>query len=131
MDAHSTVTAEEGDRYSLKPPKISQSSSEGQSACHNRQEVSGSNPLCGAKIVVRKVNGEWEAQYLTYWFVPHRPHIHPGVFMVESPCIKLCELNRTKEYCISCHRTLEQIKNWSKMTEEQKLAALYREPNFF
>jgi len=51
--------------------------------------------------------------------------------MVDSPCIKVCKLDYSKEYCIACLRTIEQIKNWSKMTDEQKRAALYREPNFF
>lgn len=37
-----------------------------------------------------------------------------------TPCIKKCELN-TKEECISCGRTLEEIKLWSTFTTKQKI----------
>lgn len=44
--------------------------------------------------------------------------------MVESPCVNICKLNSTGEYCLGCNRTLDEIRNWSKMTVEQKLAVL-------
>lgn len=46
--------------------------------------------------------------------------------MVESPCINVCKLNVTREYCIGCKRTLEELRNWSSMTEQQKLAIVER-----
>lgn len=37
-----------------------------------------------------------------------------------SPCIKQCELDINREYCVSCLRTLEQIANWRYYTSEQR-----------
>lgn len=37
-----------------------------------------------------------------------------------SPCINQCTLNE-KDVCLGCKRTLNEILNWTKLTEEQKL----------
>ena len=39
---------------------------------------------------------------------------------VKSPCKNKCELDSSKEYCISCQRTTKEIENWSFFSEEQK-----------
>lgn len=31
---------------------------------------------------------------------------------VESPCVKICELDKTKSLCIGCFRTVEEIGEW-------------------
>ncbi len=31
----------------------------------------------------------------------------------ESPCLKKCELNKKKTYCVSCLRTVFEITNWN------------------
>lgn len=38
---------------------------------------------------------------------------------IESPCIQKCKLNNGK--CEGCNRTLDQIRNWSKYTDEERL----------
>ena len=37
---------------------------------------------------------------------------------IVSPCQKVCKIE--DNICIGCHRTLEQISNWSKMTDEER-----------
>ena len=38
---------------------------------------------------------------------------------VLSPCTDQCELTR-EGYCRGCFRTMEEIANWSEMTEEER-----------
>lgn len=37
----------------------------------------------------------------------------------KSPCIKVCKLK--DGYCIGCKRSIYEISNWSKMTDEEKI----------
>ena len=39
---------------------------------------------------------------------------------VNSPCINICKLDENK-ICIGCYRTLDEIANWTKYTNEEKL----------
>lgn len=39
---------------------------------------------------------------------------------VNSPCINICKLDENK-ICIGCLRTIDQIANWTKYTDEQKI----------
>jgi predicted Fe-S protein YdhL (DUF1289 family) len=41
---------------------------------------------------------------------------------IESPCKKICKLSNS--ICIGCGRNIEDIKNWSKYTEEKKKIVL-------
>ncbi len=43
-----------------------------------------------------------------------------------SPCIKQCDYNPELEICSSCKRTIKEIRDWSKMSEKQKLSVLHR-----
>ena len=52
--------------------------------------------------------------------------INTGVGEVTSPCIGTCLLDPSIGGCIGCYRTVEEIKNWSKMTYDEKLTALRR-----
>ena len=38
---------------------------------------------------------------------------------VPSPCIQICNLD-SKDVCFGCRRTLTEIGNWSKYTNEEK-----------
>jgi len=38
---------------------------------------------------------------------------------VNSPCINICKLDENK-ICIGCYRTLDEIANWTKYTDEEK-----------
>jgi predicted Fe-S protein YdhL (DUF1289 family) len=40
---------------------------------------------------------------------------------VESPCIKVCKLDE-HSVCAGCGRTLAEIADWSRLTEEQQRA---------
>ena len=39
---------------------------------------------------------------------------------VKSPCINICKLDENK-ICIGCFRTIDEIANWTKYTDDQKL----------
>ncbi len=43
---------------------------------------------------------------------------------VSSPCINVCRMDEQNRYCIGCFRSLEEIKRWSAMTEEERLAIM-------
>jgi predicted Fe-S protein YdhL (DUF1289 family) len=43
---------------------------------------------------------------------------------VESPCIRLCQLDASGTLCLGCHRTLYEIATWSGMTDAQRQATL-------
>ena len=38
---------------------------------------------------------------------------------VNSPCINICKLDENK-ICIGCYRTLDEIANWTKYTDEEQ-----------
>lgn len=44
--------------------------------------------------------------------------------MVESPCIAVCRLDLSKEYCAGCYRTLREITRWRDMTDIERSAVL-------
>ncbi|MFV2052197.1 DUF1289 domain-containing protein [Aliiroseovarius sp. YM-037] len=39
---------------------------------------------------------------------------------VESPCIKVCVVHPEARICIGCHRTLDEIRDWSRMTADAR-----------
>ncbi|WP_373975866.1 DUF1289 domain-containing protein [Chitinibacter sp. SCUT-21] len=43
-----------------------------------------------------------------------------------SPCIKLCQLDESGNHCIGCLRTLDELRQWSKASDEEKQAILDR-----
>ncbi|WP_414717556.1 DUF1289 domain-containing protein [Steroidobacter sp.] len=44
------------------------------------------------------------------------PHLRPPV---ASPCIKVCVLD-ARNVCVGCGRTIDEITQWSRLTEEQQ-----------
>ncbi|MBU3564916.1 DUF1289 domain-containing protein [Polynucleobacter sp. MWH-HuK1] len=38
-----------------------------------------------------------------------------------SPCINWCDINPENGYCRGCYRTLNEIADWSDMTNSEKL----------
>ena len=46
--------------------------------------------------------------------MPRRKKLQP----IASPCLNVCKIKNN--ICIGCQRTLEQISNWSKMTDEER-----------
>lgn len=47
------------------------------------------------------------------------------MYKVESPCVRNCCLD-ADDICMGCLRTLDEIKDWSTLTEDQKSAVLSR-----
>lgn len=41
--------------------------------------------------------------------------------MYISPCVQLCVVDKETNKCKGCNRTLEQIKDWSKYSDEQRM----------
>jgi predicted Fe-S protein YdhL (DUF1289 family) len=37
---------------------------------------------------------------------------------MQSPCIKVCKI--VDGYCLGCRRTISEITNWTKYTEDQR-----------
>lgn len=48
---------------------------------------------------------------------------------IESPCVKLCSIHPETKTCIGCHRTLQEIGMWSRMTSEDRRAIMADLPN--
>lgn len=43
---------------------------------------------------------------------------------VASPCILVCQLDASRQCCIGCRRTREEIRDWPKLSDAQKRALL-------
>lgn len=43
---------------------------------------------------------------------------------VESPCIKLCVIHPESRLCTGCHRSIDEIGAWSKMSPEVRRAVM-------
>jgi predicted Fe-S protein YdhL (DUF1289 family) len=43
----------------------------------------------------------------------------PPPLSVASPCIKVCVLD-ARSVCVGCGRTMDEITQWSRLTEEQQ-----------
>ncbi|SOH92408.1 hypothetical protein SAMN06273572_101253 [Monaibacterium marinum] len=39
---------------------------------------------------------------------------------IESPCIKLCVIDPATRHCMGCHRTIDEIGDWSRMTPQAR-----------
>lgn len=38
-----------------------------------------------------------------------------------SPCRRVCNLHEDGTHCMTCKRTIEEITNWTQMTDEERL----------
>ena len=47
--------------------------------------------------------------------------IFPGM---ETPCIKVCTYDPAIRMCSGCGRTLEEVRSWFAMTDEQRRAVM-------
>ncbi|MDP4032612.1 MAG: DUF1289 domain-containing protein [Pseudorhodobacter sp.] len=48
---------------------------------------------------------------------------------IESPCIKLCVVHPAEHICVGCMRSVEEIANWSRMTQAARAAVMAELPN--
>ncbi len=58
----------------------------------------------------------------------------PQKATIQSPCVRVCKLDSSGDYCIGCFRTRQELTVWSRAsdTEKQKIldAALGRQHDF-
>jgi hypothetical protein len=47
---------------------------------------------------------------------------------VESPCIKLCVIHPEERICVGCHRSIDEIAAWSRLTPEARRAIMAELP---
>ena len=40
--------------------------------------------------------------------------------MIKSPCIAVCKIDLESDYCFGCNRTIEEITNWSSLSDSEK-----------
>ncbi|MCB1396025.1 MAG: DUF1289 domain-containing protein [Rhodobacter sp.] len=48
---------------------------------------------------------------------------------VESPCVKVCVIHQGAGLCVGCHRTLDEIARWSRMTPDERRAVIAELPD--
>jgi predicted Fe-S protein YdhL (DUF1289 family) len=48
---------------------------------------------------------------------------------LESPCVKVCQLDTVKGLCVGCLRTLSEIAGWSRMSGEERRRIMADLPN--
>lgn len=41
---------------------------------------------------------------------------------VPSPCVSVCRMDDLREFCVGCSRTLEELRQWRSMGNEDKKA---------
>ncbi|MBC8118575.1 MAG: DUF1289 domain-containing protein [Burkholderiaceae bacterium] len=41
---------------------------------------------------------------------------------VPSPCVSVCNMNADTGWCEGCHRTIDEIARWSRMSDAEKSA---------
>ena len=41
-----------------------------------------------------------------------------------SPCISICKLNKSTGFCDGCFRTINEISQWTSMTEMERMSLL-------
>jgi len=44
--------------------------------------------------------------------------------MIDSPCVKVCQMSPERGLCIGCWRTLDEIARWSIMRDEERARVL-------
>ncbi len=47
---------------------------------------------------------------------------------VPSPCIDICELDQTGQWCLGCGRSLEEIASWAAASDNERRAILGKLP---
>ncbi len=43
---------------------------------------------------------------------------------IASPCIDVCDVDSTGQYCIGCGRSMDEIAAWLTVSDEQRLAIM-------
>ncbi len=48
---------------------------------------------------------------------------------IESPCVKVCLVHPAARICTGCHRTIDEIGRWSRMTSDERRAVMAELPS--
>ncbi len=43
---------------------------------------------------------------------------------IASPCVSICTLDATGDYCTGCYRTLDEIGRWARYSPDEKRAVV-------
>ena len=43
---------------------------------------------------------------------------------VPSPCIQICQIDKARNQCTGCKRTIDEIRDWMIMTADEKLSVI-------
>ena len=63
-----------------------------------------------------------EARSLDVAELGHFADTYDGV--VDSPCVNVCRMDADNHMCVGCFRTLDEIAQWSRASEDAKRAIL-------
>lgn len=55
---------------------------------------------------------------------PPRPDPADAPRTIASPCVGVCQIDRDTRYCLGCWRTIEEITQWSRYADPQRLEVL-------
>lgn len=47
---------------------------------------------------------------------------------IESPCVKLCVIHPEARICVGCHRSIDEISAWSRMSADARRAVMAELP---
>ena len=47
---------------------------------------------------------------------------------ITSPCIDVCDVDSTGQYCIGCGRSMDEIAGWISATDEERSAIIEKLP---
>lgn len=47
---------------------------------------------------------------------------------ISTPCIRVCVIDPARKLCEGCGRTLQEIAQWSRLSEEQRLTIMAQLP---
>ena len=48
---------------------------------------------------------------------------------VESPCVKICVVHPEARICVGCHRTIDEIAGWSRMSGDERKTVIAALPD--
>jgi len=47
---------------------------------------------------------------------------------IASPCVKLCVVHPEARICVGCHRSIDEISRWSRLTHAERAAVMAELP---
>jgi len=48
---------------------------------------------------------------------------------IASPCVKLCVVHPEARICVGCHRTIDEISQWSKLSHDERADVMANLPS--